>query len=564
MPDNDSYDPRWIAKIYVNDIGQDYLGLRLVQETITGHVLPGITTITPRARFYPFYCWVMVEYVERHPKGWGFNTFLKHREQIFGLANVAHDESVVGLTGVEAFREHWLKHKKRTSVPLELDEYVQDPRGGYAAYSGVIQKLGLVREHDDDSGWEVTSDGQKLASGFKEAIAQTAYYRNRKRYDKAKSISSKVLREYGAYCHLDKLAQGSDLRPTLNVLFSLSAPFSPEPQAIDTSPVGNMRGTLGLVLEMIDQSPKAYDDDVFRKSVLYGSCPDYQIYQPSPELGPVLVQWQVFHLRDLYTYALYALWAYFLYWLRLNGRASLDAYLDHLVESVDLSALVDKGSIHLSDNRPEELTLCSYLESILEAAEIAAGSWKDYCRAFSAQSTRPANEHKLYELLDKMKPDLGVTYFETAWLMLAMLYLRTEGLVDNKIVRYWADYGNARRRSLSLFTQGMNLRIKDSTTVSDTWRWIFRDYIIAQHTITSLEKWRDRKANTFHFRFEDGWFEWIRDGRPSFAASRFSQAHRMLADLDLYQVHENSDQCSLTPRGRAVLDEVVASCHDYE
>ncbi len=76
----------WIEKIYKEEEGQDYLGLRLVQGHIVGHLLSGIITTTKRARYYAFYSWLLVEYANRHhPDGWSFNHFIR-REQIFGLA----------------------------------------------------------------------------------------------------------------------------------------------------------------------------------------------------------------------------------------------------------------------------------------------------------------------------------------------------------------------------------------------------------------------------------------------------------------------------------------------
>ena len=117
-------DAHWIAPIYQQETGQDYLGLRLVQEHMVDFLLPGIITITPRARYYAFYAWLLVEYVQEHPAGWSFNRLIKRREQIYGLASVAYDSSVVGLAGYQKFAAHWQSCQDAPEVPLTASDYL--------------------------------------------------------------------------------------------------------------------------------------------------------------------------------------------------------------------------------------------------------------------------------------------------------------------------------------------------------------------------------------------------------------------------------------------------------
>ena len=53
-PVTSALDPRWIAPIYQDLTGEDFLGLRAVHANITGYLLPGIITITPRAHYSSF------------------------------------------------------------------------------------------------------------------------------------------------------------------------------------------------------------------------------------------------------------------------------------------------------------------------------------------------------------------------------------------------------------------------------------------------------------------------------------------------------------------------------
>lgn len=64
--------PAWSTANFRSNTGQDHLGILSVGTTIAENLLPGINTITPRARYRSFYCWVLVDFLEPglvfHPK----------------------------------------------------------------------------------------------------------------------------------------------------------------------------------------------------------------------------------------------------------------------------------------------------------------------------------------------------------------------------------------------------------------------------------------------------------------------------------------------------------------
>ncbi|KAA3660162.1 MAG: hypothetical protein DWQ04_20200 [Chloroflexi bacterium] len=554
-------DPNWIEKIYNKDEGQDYLGLRLVQEHIIGHLLPGIITITPRARYYAFYSWLKVEYANQHPSGWSFNRFIRRREQIFGLANVAFDDSVVGLTGVTLFTEHWQKHSKDSVVPLTAVKYVKSSNGGYGIYAGVMKNLQLVVEKEG-GGEEISKDGQELAAAFAKAIESTNYFQNRHHYDLADGISPDILIEYGKYCHLDALSGSPDRLPTCDLLFALESPLVPDPSDPKTSPLGNMRGTLGAILEMVKQAEAPLSDAQFRHYALYGPCADFQVYQPASQLEPVVSQWQMYQLRDLYSYALYALWNYFLHWLEGEEESRFDDFLTHLQDELDLEPVAHAHSFSLQSPQIAQMPLQTHLADLLDSAGIAAGPFSQRCQEFAKQSQSPLNEQIFYNHLARTGTKETQVYPTTTWLILGTIYLRLSGLSKEHMAWYWADHGGHRRRSLALFVAGMDEKIRTNATVLDTIAWLMQDYVIAQHTIACLDKWRQRKANTFHFRYEQGWFTWVRKGRADLSASRIRQAYNMLHDLDLFRVDTDEGTAHLTELGEETLNLVLESYHE--
>ncbi len=555
--------PHWIAPIYQEETGQDYLGLRLVQEHMVDFLLPGIITITPRARYYAFYAWLLVEYAQEHPAGWSFNRFIKRREQIFGLANIAHDSSVVGLAGYYKFLAHWQSYRDAPEVPLTVHDYLQANRGGYDAYAGVMRTLGLVAEHENQRGWEVTLPGQELAAAFAQAIAGTRYYRGRRAYDEAESIETAVLQEYGAVCSLNLLAQHPDHLPTLERLFAFKTPFAPDSRQPESERLGNMRGTLGLLLDMQTQADQPLNDDLFRRHVANASCADYAVYRSADVLRPIADQWQMYQWRDSYSYGLYALWTYFLHWLKGVEKGTFAAFVKHFTAVLSPTAVATTLTVPLPEHDISQLPLQQHLADLLDATGLPPGSWRDRCRAFAAHSQTPLNPQTLFERLTTLKPAAPeATYLSHSWLLLAALYLRLSGVPQDTADWHWAEEGDMRRRSLALFVAGMDQRRESGASVQETWQWLFRDYVIAQHTLTSLDKWRQRRANTFHFRYEDGWFEYVRDGRADLSASRIRQAIDMLHDLALFDTDPETNKPFLTDLGQQTLQRILESADD--
>jgi hypothetical protein len=559
-------DPRWIAPIYKATTGEDFLGLRAVQGSIVDYLLPGIITITPHARYYAFYSWLLIEYERAHPERMSLAQFFKHREQIFVLANLAWSASADdnphegGLLGSDKLGNHWLASQDADKIPLNVDNYLKARYGGYGQYTGVMRTLGLTRQREA-AVLEMPPKGQQLAQAFAEAIGATRYYRQRTALDTADSIPRDVLEEYGACCHLSGLALSPDRFPTLEALFAFDADGTLPPPGVGSS-VGNMKGTLGLILDMLDQAEGPFSDDDFRQAAAYGLCGDYAPYHPADPLRPFLAHWQMFQLREYYVYALYALWVYFLHWLRLEGPQALQQFMAHLDDAVDLSASASAMGLVIPSRSPDEWTLAEWLNALLDASGVSGDDRIRRCVAFAAKSQAMPNEHIIYRQLHTAHPD-DPSYAGLAWLLLSTLYLRLRGLRDSDQwdAWHWAKLGGVRRRSMDLFVRDVSDHVATNESVLDTWAWLFRDYIVAQHTITALEKWRQRNANTFHFNYDRGVFEWVRDDVTGFSASRFRQAYDMLADLGLYEVDSSAgNHPRLTELGQKTLRRVLEAC----
>lgn len=564
--------PQWTVQIYNEDSGEDFLGLRSVSTNITTYLLPGIITITPRARYYSLYCWLLHEYAENHPKGYSLGRFIKRREQLFVLANLVFDsknsfgDSTDGMIGSRRITQHLADHEDEKIIPLNADDYLKSSSlGGYAQYSGVMRNLNLTDDSNEPGVDLRLNPGSKLiAKGYVSAINQTEYYKFRHSLDTAENISRDHLLEYGRSCYLSGLAEAKDAKPVLESLFAFDAKeMLPSPNT-NISTRGNMAGSLGLLLDMLDQSEKTFSDDIFRDFIMYGHCLEFSEYNPSPQLNGYLAHWRMFQTRELYTYAIYELWIYFLDFLRKSGPITYQLFSEHL-ETISFNKNTAKYlSLSIAPDSISNMSTLAILESILTQSGIPEGEFESRCIQYSNLFKVAVNEKYIYQILGNPPNDfVKEDQFILSTYLLLSLYIQLKGIsqTDSHNALHWAREGGIRRRSMAIFIEQMDEQIRNNGKLLETIDWIFRDYIIAQHTITALEKWQQRETNTFHFSFENGIFEWARMDSNTLTASRFFQAYSMIRDLGLVELNEIGVP-SLTKFGKETLNRVLGKLDD--
>ena len=365
----------------------------------------------------------------------------------------------------------------------------------------------------------------------------------------------RALTEYGAACYLSRLADAPDSPPTLETLFGLDAKYMlPDPQS-SLPRLGNMTLSLGLMLDMLGQTKTQFNDDDFRRCALYGACRDFQDYRPRPKLKPVLAHWQMFQLREYYVYCLYTVWLYFLDTLRSKGPLTFEQFLKHL-DGTDTSRI--KSTLKMKKAGVlSQISLCKLITTVLEQSGCTDKNFDAACIAYSTTFQTLLKEEALADIIYNEETSHEECML-LALLILISIYLRLRGiLLTDKVGAWnWATEGGTRRRSMSLFMQRMDDLVQNESSLFDFMSWIFRDYIVIQHTITALEKWRQREVNTFHFSDNNGVYEFLRMDGNGFTASRFPQAYSMLRDLGLIKFGDENIP-RLSKRGKETLNKVL-------
>lgn len=182
---------------------RDSLGIEGVMTSMSADVCPIVTTVTPRAFYWPFMVWIYYDFykysgiVERTVTA--FDTYLKRQDYFFVMATLLNTNSdrgnLVGITQAE------IDINENPNGPYPYNpKYFKTKYGGMQYYGAGCISMGFTIDSDPDTGKQfalpkLSKDGEKLALSFENVIKDTEYYKNYRLNDEA--VPRRVLEEYG-------------------------------------------------------------------------------------------------------------------------------------------------------------------------------------------------------------------------------------------------------------------------------------------------------------------------------------------------------------------------------
>jgi len=179
--------PQWTE--LGQDTGLDPLGMQRPIEIIYQSLLPGISTITLRLRYYSFYPWLLDAYSKSNPTTdlEEFRTFQRKAEALLALI-CAHGPDEVGVAGI-----NWATRTLQSpganpaadvvvdfaaGADLASDEenYLLNKGGAFGGiYSSQLREMGLIRTDDPNLPIPYcTSAALPLAEAYREQLGDLA------------------------------------------------------------------------------------------------------------------------------------------------------------------------------------------------------------------------------------------------------------------------------------------------------------------------------------------------------------------------------------------------------
>lgn len=495
------------------DTGLDPLGMLQPIEGIYQSLLPGISTITLRYRYYSFFSFILKHYEEhiRHSDPAVFRKFQRRCEALYALIST-YGERELGITGSD-WAERILNEISSAQgadglvdFAVAADEnadfalrYLRNKAGAFGAiYATQMSEIGLLHfpEEDQPNPNPVCSDkALQLAAAFAQELGPTADAFFRVVEDGRIPLSS--LAAFDAMRPSRVRAGSEEHRILKNILFG----------HFETARDPDLwrRYTVRLLLslaEVLKATPRA--EQV--KWHWFETVP----VQQTDALSRAAQLWFLYQACDL---------------IRLAYEVLLSASLTLLQRAprkrMPLGSLVEELTAHVAFEKDE--------------------SWEDFSQRLTMDATVKAVQDCTRAMLEA-KDDLA-NQIRNAVQLIALVCTRAtplSALVEEALDG--ADYFQ------SLRTEMRYLQRVSSQPAERVIANMLRDRIIRRHLWVASRKFRKQKAYTFHMEPEEGLLRYRSHFRISPSSPRIEQALRFLSDISMI----NSE--GLTPLGRAELE----------
>ena len=489
--------PRLNDPEYSKIVGEDHLGIRYVAINMSDSLQPGITSITPRARYWSFFAWVLFDFInmdfsvdKRFEKTISnFKSYLKQQECFFIYANIAvneaHNYNIDGLQGVTHLLDIW--RNSGDLVPFSAN-YLKASFGGYSAYRNVMKITGVTFPEDNENNIQLdrmTSIGRDLALAFEAEIRDTDYYLSYR--INPQNVPKSVLLQYGLKAALSIPAQANDL----SILHRIFLPTDPQ------NPGFIRMSSLHFYKYMFDTHPNSRKDDDFWREMFYDvNSPRGEKCEKIPnDYLTVAIGWEIFQARQYFTYSLEGIWSFM-----------------------------------LSQLKKEPVSRASLIRKVLESCDFS----------FNSQTMAVADLIALMPIsIDKRKKCLSAIRnnsdecIESALFLMFDVYSRFLDRPDFQPLHHeMLRMGG--RRNISLQTWFDFLHCRENESIVDLLAYIIESYCINQHKRVALEKLMAAPNNqTFHFDEDDGVLHYLLSDSPTFNVIRSQQGVSIARDIQI-------------------------------
>jgi len=544
--------PRWTEKYSKAESGRDHLAYESVGVSMLERLLPGISNITMRARYYSFFPWVIYRFFKsEEPKTYGeFRTYLKTKSLAFLYANgLCHPEENTGINGIDLVRSDLDKGAKKEYFWSEKD--IDKFKDNFWIYSQKLSQLKITADNEESEIESLTKTrGKELAEAFESSIENTEYF---KEYcDKCDSkISTSALKQYGqtgGVMDLNKFPK--EQKMLLETFFR----FEDIPDEVDDftryyiaqtndGSARARRESLLLYLDIINQHKGVFEYDNLR-NIQYFSKVNKSLYKPNKKLEHNLEFWRIFQARQYFVYAIETI--FHAVTLAIDEQPlSLDQIANNLLDKVDFASIKKDFGIDINKGT----TIKEFFQKISNGKKDEV-----FDKFFNIDAK--INEEKIFRLIRDNFRDKNYNYFVIyPLIILGFVYLRFNYYRKNK-THYWefGKLGGQTNLSMDVFFEFIDRKIEEKTSIEEFLSVLIRDYICMQHTFVAIAKLSWYQNDTFHFSYDNGILHGLRIADANTNAPKFWNTLNILTDLGL--ITEKEGRYQLTAQGKNILNRI--------
>ena len=526
--------------------GLDHLGVQAPCIALYNQLLPGITNVTDRARYYSFYPWLIWSFERRysdHSKD-SFCRVLRRAECLLALIAAYHeavledDEKNHGAAtiGRQKLRSQGVAISQGEIVVLDVysafngdRRYFKNRLGGLGQYYfGPLRDLKILDYVDNDRqkppGYD-RSRGVELAHAFDQAVASSRFFEVLEQ----KRIGPQELADLVSLCPCGLMKSDEERRLLLDIFFARTDQWRQDGGT-------NRRVSLALILDLINRHPRSPGmrlEDLLRGASYSRTLADGSAWTVGDKWLRVRDGWGVYTRNEILSVALQGIfWAQLrtaiVHGLRLRNAEEAG----NLVRETALAALGDTWST---------LTVGSAITRLLEDLPDIQ-DWSNERHEVSRAQT-------VVRLTRGDGPIEHVARDST----ILLLSLLARGLRDNPYQEFELDSEYFSSRDIHLNTLRRWATEWESWNFGDWLSWMGRRWCVERHMHVALRKLRTENRDTFRIRPLDGELQIVEVPPAVFTAPRVTQAEQILRDLGLIEPRDN--WYTLSDEGQGVLEE---------
>lgn len=534
--------------------GLDHLGVQAPCIHIYGTLLPGITNVTDRARYYSFYPWFFWAYnninkiidpedvVEKFRRADCLFTLIAERHARVTDNNVEHHSiSMVGRDTLVPALNSLTNNKSTLSLsqfatrdPDSGNRYFKNKYGGLGQYYfGPFQDLGLF------------VGDRKIAPKFTKEVALPIAEAvdkgiNRKLFFEIIEKDVVTLRELDdlkKFCPCQLQGSKQEHESLINLIFDEGNLYGADSE--------QRKMTLGLILQLIKDNSSIsrnleFNQNLFRASVYSGSI-DGKTHWNVPDYFKLTQQkWAIYQNNELLSIALQGI-----FWVALDTLANSDIQIYSVEEFMNWFSECDcvKDAIGTKGGKK--------VGNIVD----------DAIKKLPSLTAWPQSNHEIclgqairdsYLFRKKSPPHAKIIKYAMD-LVIALAARSNQKDDPYKIFYFPEGYFDNYRLNLSHFHRYMS-GDWSNFSLRDLLRWLAGRWGIETHLRVALRKLNHEHLDTFQIRPTEKGLKVINAPEPIFTSPRFKQATQILKDLRI--IEENNGDTFLTDLGHSILGKI--------
>ena len=524
--------------------GLDHLGVQAPCTALYAQLLPGITNVTDRARYFAFHPWLIWSF-ERRYKDHSLDEFrrvLRRAECLFALVAIRHARVAAdnddGRHGKAMVGRVQLMRIEEDAGDIVLDAYAtldgpnryfKNKLGGLGQYYfGPLRDLRVLDHSPQGTAYPPGYDrerGRRLAEAFADGVPEDAFFDALER----PAVAWGDLDELSAFCPCGLRANVAEHNLLLDLFLARSETFRSD---------GGLtrRASLGLMLDLAGRDSRRLDyafEDLLRGAAYSGALADGAPWQVVPSFQHAQRGWGTYQRNELLSLALQGLFGAVL-------RAVERDHAGRLQQAGDAADVATR----LLSSQGAKLALALGARVAEVGAELPAlADWQD-----------PTHELQRGWRLEALRLDddqLEAVAAESIAILTALLARGVEEYpyADSELDPEYFDPREIHLLSLRRMSRSDWV----SMTVGEWIRWLSVHWGIDRHLRVALRKLRGERRDTFRIRPLEGELRVVEAPKPTYTIPRVEQSVQILRDLDLIDVTD-AGAVLLTTRGQQELE----------